>query len=235
MRTLEFLCPSGRVAVLLEFDRHRTLRLRVNADGTVRLRAPWRLPEGEALRFLQSRAEWICRHVERCRESGPEPERYEHGARVRHLGEALPLAVSPGGRNLARQEHGFLRVSTAGEPTPDKVRRAVEAWRLREAAKLFAAELAALLPAAAALGLPAPTRLRVRRMKSRWGSCTASGAVTLNSRLLEAPALCIAFVIAHELCHLRIRRHDAAFYALLTRLMPDWRERRARLRAEPIL
>lgn len=235
MRTLELLCPSGRVAVELDFDRHRTLRLRVRADGSVRLRAPRGVSEAEALRFLEARASWVCRHVAQSQAVRPEPERFEHGARIRHLGEALPLAVSPGGRNLARQEHGFLRVSTAGEPTPDKVRRAVEAWRLREAAKVFAAELSALLPAAASLGLPAPTRLRVRRMTSRWGSCAPSGMVTLNSRLLEAPALCIAFVLAHELCHLRIRRHDAAFYALLARLMPDWRERRACLRAEPIL
>jgi predicted metal-dependent hydrolase len=51
----------------------------------------------------------------------------------------------------------------------------------------------------------------------------------LNLDLIQAPTTCIDYVITHELCHLKVRDHSRAFYALLTRVMPDWESRKARL------
>ena len=63
-------------------------------------------------------------------------------------------------------------------------------------------------------------------MKTRWGSCRARGAITLNLKLMQVPKPYIDYVIAHELCHLVEHNHSPRFYALLDRVMPDWRERR---------
>jgi hypothetical protein len=59
--------------------------------------------------------------------------------------------------------------------------------------------------------------------------------VTLNRHLVKASPECIEFVVAHELCHLRHHGHDAKFYALLSSVLPDWKQRRARLRQEVVL
>ena len=56
-----------------------------------------------------------------------------------------------------------------------------------------------------------------------------TNSILLNTELLRAPSYCIDYVIAHELCHLRHRDHGSKFQRLLTRMMPDWRERKARL------
>jgi predicted metal-dependent hydrolase len=69
----------------------------------------------------------------------------------------------------------------------------------------------------------------VRAMKTRWGSCSASGRLLLNSQLIELPSSAIDYVIAHELCHLRVAKHGARFDRLLARLMPDWRDRQETL------
>lgn len=73
-------------------------------------------------------------------------------------------------------------------------------------------------------------RLRLRTMRSRWGSLSAAGWMSLNTMLVRAPLECLDAVIYHELCHLRVRAHDAAFYRELARYVPDWRERRKELR-----
>jgi predicted metal-dependent hydrolase len=66
-------------------------------------------------------------------------------------------------------------------------------------------------------------------MPKRWGSCTREGRIMLNPALVSAPKDCIDYVITHELCHTRIHNHSAEYYELLTRIMPDWEERKTRL------
>ncbi len=74
-------------------------------------------------------------------------------------------------------------------------------------------------------------RLVYRNMTSRWGSCQpATGRICINVRLALYPPACLEYVVVHELCHLIERGHGARFKALLDDCLPDWRERRSKLR-----
>ena len=74
-------------------------------------------------------------------------------------------------------------------------------------------------------------KLVYRNMTSRWGSCQpATGRICINVRLALYPPECLEYVVVHELCHLLERGHGPAFQALMTRYLPDWKERRAKLR-----
>lgn len=70
-----------------------------------------------------------------------------------------------------------------------------------------------------------------RNMKSRWGSCQpATGRICINIRLALYPPECLEYVVVHELCHLLVPGHGKQFHALMDKFMPDWKERRAKLR-----
>lgn len=96
-------------------------------------------------------------------------------------------------------------------------------------------ELSALLRERIRLRLPVMEALcgiscksiSVRRMKTRWGSCTTkTGAIRINLDLIHYPDSCLDYILLHELLHIRVPNHGPRFKALMTRYMPDWKERR---------
>lgn len=82
--------------------------------------------------------------------------------------------------------------------------------------------------------LPQKPLLRVRLMKSRWGVChPGRNYITLNKLLISRPLPALEYVVLHELAHFIHPDHQAGFHALMARLMPDYRQRRALLNAPP--
>lgn len=76
-----------------------------------------------------------------------------------------------------------------------------------------------------------PGTIVYRNMKTRWGSCQPStGRICINTRLALYPPECLEYVVVHELCHLLVANHGSDFKELMTRVMPDWKDRQRRLR-----
>lgn len=76
-----------------------------------------------------------------------------------------------------------------------------------------------------------PTRISVREMFRKWGSCSSKGSISLNTALCQVPHPLAEYVIVHELVHLVEFNHSKAFWALMDRHLPDWREREQALQA----
>lgn len=76
-----------------------------------------------------------------------------------------------------------------------------------------------------------PKKIAYRNMKSRWGSCQPeTGRICFNIRLALYPPECLEYVVVHELCHFLEPNHGSGFHALMDRVMPDWPERKKKLR-----
>ncbi len=197
-------------------ERRRSLLLTLDEGGKALVRAPLALPKTEIDRFVRSRARWLAKRQARL------AQRPAHS----YLdGEPFPFS----GRTLClRREAGARRVRLEGDalvvPEGDAAatRALLTSWYKAQAKALFKERLAAL---SAQTGIT-PETLRLSDAKTRWGSCGAKGGVNLNWRLALAPPEILDYVIVHELCHLRERNHSAAFWALVTRFCPEWKERR---------
>jgi predicted metal-dependent hydrolase len=123
---------------------------------------------------------------------------------------------------------GLLTVGVHDPAGKARIAQLIDRWYRRHARRVFEERLKACYPRVESMGIPYPD-LAMRTMKSRWGSCSAAGRMTLNLKLIQVPRSMIDYVILHELCHLKEHNHSPAFYALLDRVLPDWRERRERL------
>ena len=191
--------------------RAKRVRVAVEADGSVVVLLPPRAAERDAAAAVRELRPWIERRV------GEAVARGRRMARppgiVPFLGNELRL-LPEAGRVRVRRRGDALLVPQDAAVHAD----AIERW-YRRAAR---AEIAPRLDeAAAALGC-SYTALTIRNQRTRWGSCSATGAMSFNWRLLLAPEEVLDYVVWHEACHLVHLDHSPRFWALLARYRPGY-------------
>jgi predicted metal-dependent hydrolase len=201
--------------------RARRLILRIDAaSGLPIVTLPARTSLAQAESFLRKHVGWLQRRLGRIPGEVPFAD-----------GSVFPLRGVPcrivhrGGRGLVRLENGvepLLSVPGAAE----HVARRVADWLKREARRDLQHSVALH---AEALG-KRPARLRIGDARSRWGSCTAKGALTFSWRLVLAPPHVLDYLAAHEVAHLAEMNHGPRFWALVRRLDPHYETARAWLK-----
>ena len=143
-----------------------------------------------------------------------------------YLGLQIRLRIIKADVTRVTLTRGALVVSHTGVATTARVKALVHRW-YRDRARIVCGDmLESMLTGFRGVK---PPRLALRAMKTRWGSLSPAGTMTLNVELIRSPRRCIEYVICHELCHVAHRDHDARFYRLLGRVMPDWEKRKVRL------
>lgn len=209
-------------------EARRTLGIEVHPDSRVIVRAPAGCPGELIAERVKRRVAWISRQLEEFQRYRPRtPARqYVSGESHLYLGRQYRLRVEPGHESSVKLTPGKLFVTLPDEATPERVQGVLRRWYLDRARVVFGEVISA--NRARFPGIASP-RLIVRAMQARWGSLSRAGTMTLNVNLVRAARPCIEYVVVHELCHTQYRDHDARFYKLLGRVMPDWEKRKQRL------
>ena len=202
-------------------DRARRARIHVSAEG-VEVVVPRKLALREVEPFVREKGPWIERTLRRIREAEAELPlaRLEDGGDVPYLGERLALAVrvEPGRKRPHVARRGDTLHARVGRR--EALRDAVVGWYRREARR----EIGWRLDAATARSGTPYTTLSIRSQKTRWASCSSSGAMSFNWRLLLGPEEILDYVVEHEVAHLAIHDHSERFWALLADRCPDYSE-----------
>ncbi|MCX7286653.1 MAG: SprT family zinc-dependent metalloprotease [Rhodobacterales bacterium] len=201
--------------------RTRRFSLRVSRlDGKVTLSMPARAREGEALAFLRGHEGWLRDTLQAMPDSAVRPV---------GIGSVIPvegrtLVLAPGtGRGLRVEDDRLL---VPGNPATAGPR--VAAWL-----KVLARDRLARASAhyAGLVGRQVTT-LALRDTRSRWGSCSPDGRLMYSWRLIMAPPAVLDYVAAHEVAHLVELNHSPAYWAVVSRICPDWQAQRGWLHAE---
>lgn len=201
-------------------------RLTLKRDGTAVATIPIRGNEGEARRFVEQHQEWLERARERQRRRPRGAEVWAIGTRVLWRGELTEIRSA----NVAPD------ALLGGAPEKPQVCLAADVFRvarldgdLRPTLESHFARRAKVELPARAWELSALTGVEVkqvvvRNQRSRWGSCSANGTISLNWRLVQTPEFVRDYIIYHELMHLREMNHSARFWARVEEVCPGWRD-----------
>ncbi len=224
---------SGSAAGLdytLVRSRRKTLALQIREGGLI-VRAPLKTPLREIEDWIYQKRRWILRHQQKSRARAENHPAYAEGARHPFLGESYRLGLKKGARSGGELWAGVIWLTLRGAPTPDKIEGALKAWYKAEAAGVFEDRLSDLFPPFEARGFKRP-RISQRWMKGRWGSMSASGKMSLNTKLVMKDMALIDYVIVHELCHLEHMNHGPGFYQLMDQMLPGWKVLRKQLKGD---
>jgi len=218
-------------------DRRKTVTVAVDPAEGVILKAPTDVSGQRLDDVVTTKGPWILQRIMEYRELGPPPppREYVSGESYLYLGRHYRLKVQRvGSREKPRTalRGAFLVVEVArelkGEERKETVRGALTSWFRRQAGRRLP-ERVAIYAARADLECPP---VLIRSQQKRWGSCSNKGELRFNCRIVMAPMSLVDYVVAHETCHLDVRDHSSAFWKLLGSILPNYEERRARLRIE---
>jgi predicted metal-dependent hydrolase len=157
-------------------------------------------------------------------------EGYSDGDPVIMFGKEYKLRLTPGSKySVQLGSDSTIEATWFGDNDPLLIRGLLETWFRYVAKNKLPSEFTEVISRHKQSGF-SPAGLTVRKMKSRWGSCSSSGKIALSYDLIRLSKECREYVIIHELCHLRHHNHGKGFYDLLTELYPDWKKTRAEIK-----
>lgn len=206
----------------------KSIGIIVHTDGSVVVRVPHRATKKEIDDVINKRIDWILKHKKKFEKQGPAYSKREFVDGEKHLllGNEYIIRVTVGNYNNVTINGEFIDIACINESL---VKTLMEQWYKRKANELMPPIMMPVVDLFNSRYHISPKKISLKNMKSRWGSCTSKGNISMNIRLIKSTQSCIEYVIAHELCHLIQMNHSKKYYSILTEFMPDWRERKKSL------
>lgn len=207
--------------------KRSTLGLTLRPDGLT-IHAPMHAKAEEVRAFVVSRYGWIANHwvKQQHRQQDAKTWLPQTGAVLPWRGQTLVLQVSQGTYRVV-QAGDVLLIQTRDVQNTARLQRQLAHWVAGQAVPVFQRELQSY---AQKMAVDCPS-MGLSNAKGRWGSCRSDGFIRLNWRLMLAPPEVLAYVVAHELAHLKEMNHSAQFWAWVAKIYPDYMLWRAELKA----
>lgn len=207
----------------------KRLRLTVRPSG-VEVVVPLHARKAEVQVFVDSHRGWIKNKVEKYRNllaDHPSPERLHNGVDIPFRGEATPLSVVTANRIHPKvvEGDGFRVELPKTWPCEDQ-EGAIEKVLTKHLKRQARTDAETAIERYGPPNNLIPSGLHIKDQKRLWGSCTASGVINLNWRLILAPIDVFDYVVVHELCHLIHRHHQPPFWQAVGEIMPDFERHR---------
>ncbi len=232
-REFRIILKGELVVYRLRRDRRSSgLRATARGDEGLVVHAGRRTPSWHVEEFLRAHSRWVLARWSELRRAWDQLFDPSGAPRVLLRGRWIPVEVSDGmvGRARVALDGEVLRVAVP-RGTERRCAKPVERWFRQRARQ----EFAPLCEATADEMGVRYERLRIGGQRSRWGGYTSRGTVSLNWKILMAPADVYRYVVVHELAHVRHRNHSREFWALVERYCPEYRSHRRWLRENSLL
>ncbi len=195
------------------------------ADGRVRISVPQATSLAFVQRTLFDRLDWIKEQQKKILNRAiPVPLQFTDGEQHSFLGKDYPLCVAQSGSRhfVSFESSAGITLHLCQGSTKQQRQRLLEKWYREQ----LNSRIPALLKHWQPLVGKDVCEFRIKKMKTRWGTCNINARrIWLNLELIKKEEKCLEYILVHEMVHLLETGHTYTFYAHLDRLLPDWRSR----------
>ncbi len=216
----------------LERKQIKNINIRIHPDGKIFVSAAKKVSQKAIEDFLLSKSRFILKTVSNFNEKRKYAiceKQYVSGESFYLLGRHLRLCVIQSYNDVVEEDGVYLNLYCKHSNIFLQKKRLVERYFQKKCEEIFPVIIKEKYTLFQKYGIPFPS-LKIRTMKSRWGSCIPSkNIITLNALLIHFSQPCIEYVVIHELCHFLYANHSKKFYTLMTVFMPEWRDRKKEL------
>lgn len=233
MQKHQIKCENGTISYFLTRKPVKNVNVRIRPDGRVLVSANNSVPIDLINQFLEKKQGFIlsalAKYEQRQKLIQNASRQYISGECFELLGKSVRLEVEESGDETVYADGAFiyLKVRDMGDVRRREI--LVSKWMREFQRAIFGELISEAYERFRGYGVPFPV-LKVRKMKSQWGSCRPTrGIITLNSHLIEAPRSCIEYVVVHEFTHFIHPNHSRQFWDFVAMMMPDWKERKSEL------
>jgi predicted metal-dependent hydrolase len=231
LSSIRFGDTSIDYTVVRSVRRKKTIEITLDHQDGVLVAAPSDTPPQQVADVVRKRGGWIIR---KATESILYPLRKElvSGESIPYLGRQAKLLVEPGNVKKVKVafSHWSFRVALpyglVGEERRSAIAQALEKWYKGRAADRLTDRVGRWAPEVGC----EPREVLIRNQRQRWGSCSPDGTLRFNWRVIQVEPCLIDYVVVHELVHCLVRNHSASFWDEVSRVLPDYRVRRQRLK-----
>ncbi len=221
MASPEYIENDHFIVEVIRTQRLKSADIRVE-DGAVSIVVPSALETKRIAQLVDDKKTWIKNKISRHKEAQPASlKKFTSGESFSYLGKNYRLKVRSGAFQPVKLVRGYLTVTVPhGKKNPDAIRNALVHW-YKEKAEIKLKEKADRILKSFNVS---PKSIGIKSYKSRWGSCSKTGKIDFNWKIIMAPNRIVDYVVAHELCHLKHHDHSPKFWKAVERLIPDYAE-----------
>ena len=221
---------------VIRSDR-KTLGINIEPDRGVIVRSPHNVSERKIKEVVEDKSSWILKKLKKVGEIKPPPgpREYLSGEKLSYLGRRYRLKVIPvAGIKKVRVKlyQGKFNIDYPAEleekeeERKEKIRKQLISWYREHASKKIKERVEKYK---GKVGVE-PNKVKVKKQKKRWGSCSSKGNLNINWRIIMAPMSIVDYIVVHELVHLKHSNHSKDFWQLVETILPDYQERKEWLR-----
>ncbi len=206
----------------LVYQERKTLALTIFPNQKIVLKCPKKCEKEKITNFLKRKWKWIEKQKNYFSKFNNKTEKKEYisGESVNYLGRQYKLLIIASEKQEVKIEKNKLFLYTNKSPKNEKLnKRIFNKWLEKRSDKIFNERLKKMLKN---FDYKTSPSLTIRKMSKRWGSCFSNKKIILNPLLIHTPKECIDYVIVHELCHIKHKKHNKDFYKMQESIIPNW-------------
>lgn len=217
----------------------KNINMRIKPDGNIHISSPHHISLEYVDNFVQRNEEFILKALEKFRNTKSNKGNalldnniIYHRKTLYLLGYEYIVNITPASTDHIQmdRETKHLNIHTVYPQNEQKIQKNVDKWIKKYGLMMFSSIAKEFYPQFEKYGIPYP-EIKTRKMKARWGSCSYSKKIiTFADMLLYVPVEFIEYVVVHEFAHLIEPNHSKNFYRIVEEIMPDWKERKQRLK-----